>query len=67
MAVNYGMNKVRFLTPVPAGSELRAKFELANINERSDGGFECTFKATVELQGAPKPACIAETISVYYP
>ena len=67
MAVNYGMNKVRFLTPVPADSRVRAKYELAAINERGDGGFECTFKATVELQGAPKPACIAETISVYYP
>lgn len=67
MAVNYGMNKVRFLTPVPAGSHVRAKYELANINERKDGGLECTFTATVELDGAPKPACIAETISVYYP
>lgn len=67
MAVNYGMNKVRFLTPVPSGSRTRAKFELININERPDAGLECTFRATVELEGAPKPACIAETISVYYP
>jgi len=67
MAVNYGMNKVRFLTPVPSGSRLRAKYELANVNERQDGGLECTFKATVELENAPKPACLAETISVYYP
>jgi acyl dehydratase len=67
MAVNYGLNKVRFLTPVPSGSRLRAKYELANINERQDGGFECTFKATVELENATKPACLAETISVYYP
>jgi len=67
MAVNYGLNKVRFLTPVPSGSRLRAKYELANINERQDGGLECTFKATVELENATKPACLAETISVYYP
>ena len=67
MAVNYGMNKVRFLTPVPSGSRTRAKFELINVNERADGGLECTFRATVELENAPKPACIAETISVYYP
>jgi acyl dehydratase len=67
MAVNYGMNKVRFLSPVPSGSQLRAKYELANINERKDGGLECTFTATIELEGATKPACIAETISVYYP
>jgi acyl dehydratase len=67
MAVNYGMNKVRFLTPVPSDSRTRGKFELININERADGGKECTFRATVELENAPKPACIAETISVYYP
>ena len=67
MTVNYGMNKVRFLTPVPSGSKTRAKFELININERPDGGLECTFRATVELENAPKPACIAETMSVYYP
>ncbi len=67
MAVNYGMNKVRFLTPVPSGSRTRGKFELININERADGGKECTFRTTVELESASKPACIAETISVYYP
>lgn len=67
MGVNYGMNKVRFLTPVPAGSRVRARYELTNINERKDGGYECTFTATVELEGAPKPACVAETITVYYP
>jgi len=66
MAVNYGLNKVRFLTPVKSGSRIRAKYVLSNINERSDGGLECTFSATVELEGAPKPACIAETISVFY-
>ena len=67
MAVNYGMNKVRFLTPVPSGGRTRGKFELINVNERPDAGRECTFRATVELENAPKPACIAETISVYYP
>lgn len=67
MGVNYGMNKVRFLTPVPSGSRTRAKFELLNAKERPDGGLECTFTATVELEGAPKPACIAETMTVYYP
>jgi acyl dehydratase len=67
MAVNYGMNKVRFLTPVPSGSRVRCKFELIQVNERADKGKECTFRATVELENAAKPACIAETISVYYP
>ncbi|MFW8565894.1 MaoC family dehydratase [Orrella sp. 11846] len=67
MGVNYGMNKVRFLTPVPSGSRTRATYELTNVNERADGGLECTFTATVELEGASRPACIAETMSIFYP
>ena len=67
MAVNYGLNKVRFLTPVPSGSRTRASFDLVAANPRDDGGVECTFKATVELENAAKPACIAETMTVYYP
>ena len=67
MGVNYGMNKVRFLTPVPSGSRTRTKFELLSVNERADSGLECTYRATVELENAPKPACIAETMSVFYP
>jgi acyl dehydratase len=67
MAVNYGLNKVRFLTPVPSGSRTRTKFELLKAQPRPDGGLECTFTATVELEGAPKPACIAETMSIFYP
>ncbi len=66
MTVNYGLNKVRFLTPVPSGSRTRAKFELIDAQDRADGGLQCTFRTTVELENAPKPACIAETISVYY-
>ena len=66
MTVNYGLNKVRFLTPVPSGSRTRAKFELIDAQDRADGGLECTFRATVELEQALKPACVAETISVYY-
>jgi acyl dehydratase len=66
MTVNYGLNKVRFLTPVPSGSRTRAKFELIDAQDRADGGLECTFRATVELEQAPKPACVAETMSVYY-
>jgi acyl dehydratase len=64
--VNYGLNKVRFLTPVPSGSRTRAKFELIDAQDRADGGLECTFRTTIELENTPKPACVAETISVYY-
>ena len=67
MAVNYGVNKVRFITPVPSGSRIRASFELAAVSSRADGGLECLFQATVELENTAKPACIAQTITVYYP
>lgn len=66
MTINYGLNKVRFLTPVPSGSRTRAKFELISATERPDGGLQCTFVATVELENAPKPACVAEMILIYY-
>jgi acyl dehydratase len=67
MTINYGLNKVRFLTPVPSGGHIRAKFELIKAEMRDDGGLECTFRSTVELQNALKPACVAQTMSVYYP
>lgn len=67
MTINYGVNKVRFLTPVPSGSRTRARFELIDAEDRDDAGLQCVFRATVELENATKPAMVAETISVYYP
>jgi acyl dehydratase len=66
MGVNYGSNKVRFPTPVPVGSRVRAGVELVSV-EQSAIGYTVTAKVTIELDGAPKPACIAETLSVIVP
>ena len=62
MGVNYGLNKVRFTAPVPAGGRVRGRFVLREYLPL-DGGAQLTVEATIELEGAAKPACIAETIS----
>jgi acyl dehydratase len=65
MAVNYGLNKVRFPAPVPSGSRVRGTFRVEGIDE-SDWGFQATMSATVERDGGDKPVCVAELIFRYY-
>jgi acyl dehydratase len=65
MGVNYGLNRVRFPTPVPAGSRLRAHIKLLKF-EPLDGGAQLTTEVTVELDGSAKPACVAEFVSRSY-
>ncbi len=63
MGVNYGGNKVRFLTPVRSGSRVRGRFKLLEFDEKRPGQFQQTNAFTVEIEGAAKPAMIAEWIS----
>ena len=63
MGVNYGGNTVRFLTPVPSGSRVRGRFRLLAFDEKRPGQFQQTNAFTVEIEGAAKPAMIAEWIS----
>ncbi|MEC3917481.1 MaoC family dehydratase [Nocardia sp. CDC160] len=63
MAVNYGLNKVRFPAPVPVGSRLRATGKLDDIRELAGGWTELTITQTVEIEGAAKPACVGETLT----
>jgi len=65
MGVNYGLNKVRFPAPVPAGSKVRATFELVSV-EDVEGGVQITSKVTIEREGGDKPVCVAETVSRSY-
>ena len=65
MAINYGLNKVRFPAPVPVGSRVRATFEVIELDEQDWGG-QATMRATVERDGGDKPVCVAETIFRYY-
>ncbi|MFI1434354.1 MaoC family dehydratase [Streptomyces lydicus] len=63
MGVNYGANKVRFPSPVSVDSKVRAGVELLSV-EPGGGGYRVTTRVTIERQGAGKPACVAETVSV---
>ena len=61
MAVNYGLNKVRFPSPVPVGSKLRLTATLKDVEEIK-GGYQLTVAAVIEREGADKPVCIAEPV-----
>ena len=65
MGVNYGCNKVRFPSPVPVGSKLRLGIAVADVEEIA-GGAQVTLTLTFEVEGAPKPSCVAEAIYRYY-
>jgi acyl dehydratase len=65
MGVNYGLNRVRFPTPVRVGSRLRAHFKLLSF-EPLPGGAQLTVEVTMELEGSSKPACVAESVSRRY-
>jgi len=66
MAINYGLNRVRFVSPVPAGSRIRALITLKAVDAVS-GGFQVTWDVTIEREGGDKPAAIAEWVVRYYP
>ena len=65
MGVNYGLNRVRFVSPVRVGSRVRGCFKLIHY-EPLEGGAQLTVEATIELEGSAKPACVAETVSRRY-
>ena len=66
MAINYGLNKVRFISPVPSGSRIRALITLHSVAPVAEG-FQATWQVTIEREGGEKPACVADWIVRYYP
>ena len=66
MAVNYGLNKVRFLNPVKVGSNIRAHIALADVKERKPGEYLLTKTVTVEIEGEETPAMVAETLMLLF-
>ncbi len=66
MGVNYGGNKVRFLTPVKSGSRVRGHFKLLDLVEKRPGQYQQTLEFSVEIEGEDKPALIAEWISQFF-
>ena len=67
MGVNYGLNKVRFTSPVPVGSRLRARMTLLAADAIDNDGMQFTWNVAVEREGAAKPACVAEALVRLYP
>jgi acyl dehydratase len=65
MGVNYGTNKVRFPSPVPVGSKLRLGASLLSVEDVA-GGAQIAMELTFEVEGAPKPSCVAEVLFRYY-
>ncbi len=65
MAINYGLNRVRFVSPVPSGSRVRGRFMLAAVEE-TGGAIQAVWSVTVEREGGEKPACVAEWVVRYY-
>jgi acyl dehydratase len=63
MGINYGLNRVRFLAPVPAGSRVRVRSELVDARKVDDTTVDLTVGHTVELDGSEKPAAVAEMIA----
>lgn len=66
MALNYGLNRVRFVTPVPSGGRVRGRIALANVEKTVDA-YQATWAITIELEGTEKPAAVVEWIVRYYP
>ncbi|MCG8507031.1 MAG: MaoC family dehydratase [Sphingomonadales bacterium] len=65
MGINYGLNKVRFLTPVKVDSEIRARGKQLDIASKGHGRYLSTMEITVEIKGETKPALIAEWLGLY--
>ncbi len=66
MGVNVGLDKVRFPAPVPVGSRLRGRGQIVEVAE-ARGGVQATVRVTVEIEGGDKPACVADTVSRFFP
>lgn len=67
MGVNYGVDRVRFPSPVRVGARIRGVGELLEAERQKDGSVQAKVRVTVEIEGGAKPGCVAETLSRYYP
>ena len=66
MAINYGLNKVRFPAPVPVGSRLRARLDILSVDDVPEGA-QVNWAVTMEREGDTKPVCVAEFLMRCYP
>jgi len=64
--LNYGANRVRYLSPVPAGSRLRARVKIVATEESPNNGLRVTYGVSIEMEGGTRPACVAEVMAIHY-
>jgi acyl dehydratase len=63
--INYGSNKVRFISPVQVGARIRGRVRLKAVDDQGPKAVRATYETTVEIEGATKPACVAETLGIH--
>lgn len=63
--INYGLNKLRFPAPVPAGSRVRAHLKLLSVEPSGEGRYLARYSTTIEIEGSERPACVAENLAMY--
>lgn len=63
--INYGSNKVRFISPVQVGARIRGRVKLKAVDDQGPKAVRATYETTVEIEGAAKPACVAETLGIH--
>jgi acyl dehydratase len=66
VAVNYGLNKVRFPAPVPVGRRIRLRGSVADVTEVTGNGVELVVDLAMEVEGSDKPACVAQAVYRHY-
>jgi acyl dehydratase len=64
MGVNYGFDRIRFISPVRAGSRIRARFRLVEVKQRSEREYMMRYDVTVEIEGEDKPAIVADWLTL---
>jgi acyl dehydratase len=64
-SLNYGSNRVRFISPVQVGARVRGRVRLKAVDDQPPSGVRATYETTVEIEGGAKPACVAETLGVH--
>jgi acyl dehydratase len=64
MGINYGFNKIRFISPVKAGGKIRGRFKLKEVNERAAKEVMFRYEVVIEIEGAEKPALVAEWLTI---
>jgi acyl dehydratase len=64
--LNYGADRIRYLSPVPAGSGLRGRVSIAEAEEVPPNGLRVSYRVVIEIEGGQRPACVAELIALHY-